>query len=133
MSELSLAPQKFFHKKNAFALVGATSSWTDHAYYLFLELEKKGYNVTPMSLDETQVCSLPAFSEFSYVPEIQHVIFATPDEDLALTFLKKMRDTGLNQVWFEEGFSTPQMEEFARLNFFEVVKGVNLLENLRKI
>jgi len=133
MSEHSLAPQKFFHKNTPFALVGASSSWTDHAYYLFLEMEKKGYRVTPMSLDETNVCGVPAFPELSNVPEIQHVIFATSDENLAMTYLQKMRDSGLNQAWFEKGFSTPQMEEFARINFFEVVKEVSLLESLRKI
>jgi len=133
MSEYSLAPQKFFNKAHSFALVGASSAWTDHAYDLFLELEKKNYTVTPMSENETLVCGVCAFPEFSNVPEIQHVIFATENEDIALRYLRKMRDSGITQCWFEEGFSTPEMEEFARLNFFEVVKGVNLLENLQKI
>ncbi len=133
MAEYSLPPQKFFHKDFTFALVGASSSWTDHAYYLFLELEKKGYNVIPLHKNETNVCGVPAFPDFIPVPEATHVIFAAEDPEISLHYLRKMRDTGLNQCWFEEGFSTPEMEEFARLNFFEVVKGVNLLESLRQI
>ncbi len=133
MSEYSLSPLKFFRKNEKFALVGASSSWTDHAYYLFLELEKKGYNITPLHTHETVICGVPAFPDFLHIPEVDRVIFASKDEELSLFYLRKMRDTGILKAWFEDGFSTPAMEEFARQNFFEVVKNINLLDTLQKI
>lgn len=133
MSEPVVFPEEFLQKEESFGLVGASSSWSDHAYYLFLELEKKGYTITPFHSKENVVCGVPAFSEFLYTPEIQRIIFATKEEDTALEYLRKMRDVGISKAWFEEGFSTPAMEEFAKQNFFEVVKEINLLETLRAL
>jgi predicted CoA-binding protein len=133
MSEHSLPPQKFFQKNQTFALVGSSSDKDSHAYHLFLEIEKKGYSVLPLHPIETMVCGVAAFPDLVHIPEATRVIFAADDEETSLLYLRQMRDRGLSMAWFEEGFSTPQMEEFARLNFFEVVKGVNLLETLRKI
>lgn len=133
MPEFSLPPQNFLHKDRVFALVGASASWEDHAYHLFLALEKKGYNVIPLHPSETNVCGVPSFPDFTAIPEATHVIFSSEDPEISLYYLKKMRDIGLNQCWFEEGLSTPEMEEFARIHFFEVVKEVNLLQALQKI
>ena len=133
MSEHTLAPQKFFQKNKTFALVGSSSNWNSYAYSLFLELEKKGYKVTPLHSSETTVCGIPAFPDLVHIPDVDRIIFASNEEEESLKYLQQMRDRGLSLAWFEKDLSTPMMEEFARNHFFEVVKGISLLESLRKI
>jgi predicted CoA-binding protein len=131
--EVFIPEEKILNKSFRFALAGASSAWNDHAYHLFLALEKEGYDVTPLHPEETNICNVPTFpSLISIQPPVDVVIFTSPDEDLSMRYLREMRDTGLYRAWFEEGFWTREMEVFADSNHFEVIKDRGLLKLLQK-
>lgn len=134
MSEHFLSPQNFLRKSKTYALVGASSTWQDHAYHLFLELEKQGYKITPVSTTDTNICGVPAYPSFLSFPPVDGVIFATKDEEIALKFLREMRDTDLNTAWFENmpDMTTSEMKNFAQLHFIETVQDHILLDMLQK-
>lgn len=126
-----MPPAEFLSKEKTYALVGASSSWQDHAYYLFLELEKAGFSITPLHPNENEICGVPAFPYLINIPPVDGVIFASKDEEVSLEYLKDMRDTGLYTAWFEEGCTTEEMKNFARIANFQTVQKTGLLEGLR--
>ncbi len=133
MPEISYDPYAMLNKDYRYALVGASSAWNDHAYHLFLALEKAGYTVIPVHPQETIICNVPAYpSLFSIFPVVDVVIFASENEELSLKYLREMRDFALYKAWFEEGHWSRAMEVFSTENFFEVIKGYSLFDIIRQ-
>lgn len=130
MSEYFLPPEEFLSPQKKYALVGGSDNWSDYGYELFLELEKNNIFFYPLSPEHTQINGVAAFPSLVSFEEVDGVIFATEDEDLAIKYLHQMQDVQMYKAWFEDGLTTAGMMRVARENSFQVVKDYNLKKML---
>jgi predicted CoA-binding protein len=89
---------------------------------IYREMKKKGYDVFPINPHTDQIEGDACYRDIASLPEVEGLIINTPSRE-TLNILKDAKNSGINNVWLQQGANSKEAVEFCQKNNMNYVAG----------
>jgi len=125
--------RKFLDKRNIFAVVGASRNPEKYGHQVYKDLRSAGYEVYPVNPKAEEILGDRCYADIKELPKKPDVVdFVVPPkatERILETCLKR----GITKAWLQPGSESEKAIKFCEDNGIEVVHGVCVMVQRRKV
>ena len=110
-----------FLASKKFTMAGVSRNPKKFGYMVFDHLKQKGYNITPINPNTTEINGVACYSDVLSVPEeIENLLIAVPKSQTA-DIVNQAKEKGVKRIWIQQMSDTAESMEIAKEAGIEVI------------
>ena len=125
--------QKFLDKRNVFAVVGASRNPEKYGHQVFKDLMKAGYKVYPINPNADEILGVKCYPSLKDLPEKPDVIDLVVPPQITEKVIRECKELGIRMIWMQPGSESENAIKFCKENGMDVVHGVCVMIERRKL
>ncbi|RLI31459.1 CoA-binding protein [Candidatus Bathyarchaeota archaeon] len=125
--------QKFLDKRNVFAVVGASRNPEKYGHQVFKDLMKAGYKVYPINPNADEILGVKCYPSLKDLPEKPDVIDLVVPPQITEKVIRECKELGIKMIWMQPGSESEDAIKFCKENGMDVVHGVCVMIERRKL
>jgi len=122
---------EFLHKKNVFAVVGASRNPKKYGHQVYKDLRNAGYRVYPVNPNANEVLGdkcYPSLEDLPVKPDVADLVVPPKVTEQVVKTCKRL---GIEKVWMQPGSESETAINFCKENEIDVVHGVCVMVERR--
>ena len=125
--------QKFLDKRNVFAVVGASRNPEKYGHQVFKDLKNAGYKVYPVNPNADEILGDKCYPSLKDLPEKPDVVDLVVPPQITERVVRECKELGIKMVWMQPGSESEDAIRFCKENGMDVVYGVCVMIERRKL
>jgi len=125
--------QKFLDKRNVFAVVGASRNPEKYGHQVFKDLMKAGYKVYPINPNADEILGVKCYPSLKDLPEKPDVVDLVVPPQITEKVIRECKELGIRMIWMQPGSESEDAIKFCKENGMDVVHGVCVMIERRKL
>lgn len=125
--------QKFLDKRNVFAVVGASRNPEKYGHQVFKDLMKAGYKVYPINPNADEILGVKCYPSLKDLPEKPDVVDLVVPPQITEKVIRECKELGIKMIWMQPGSESEDAIKFCKENGMDVVHGVCVMIERRKL
>jgi len=125
--------QKFLDKRNVFAVVGASRNPEKYGHQVFKDLMKAGYKVYPINPNADEILGVKCYPSLKDLPEKPDVVDLVVPPQITEKVIRECKELGIRMIWMQPGSESENAIKFCKENGMDVVHGVCVMIERRKL
>ena len=125
--------QKFLDKRNVFAVVGASRNPEKYGHQVFKDLKNAGYKVYPVNPNADEILGDKCYPSLKDLPEKPDVVDLVVPPQITEKVVRECKELGIKMIWMQPGSESEDAIKFCKENGMDVVYGVCVMIERRKL
>ena len=125
--------RKFLDKRNVFAVVGASRDPEKYGHQVYKDLRLAGYEVYPVNPKADEILGDRCYADIKELPKKTDVVDFVVPPKVTERILETCLKLGITKAWLQPGSESEKAVKFCEDNGIEVVHGVCVMIQRRKI
>jgi predicted CoA-binding protein len=92
-----------FYQSESFAILGLSQKKRNFAWSIFKAMKKLGKPIYPIHPDGGTVRDIQFYDSLSEIDKLPEAIIVCLNLDKVSGLLEKLRDSGIKEIWFQQG------------------------------
>ncbi|MBN2520634.1 MAG: CoA-binding protein [Bacteroidales bacterium] len=110
-----------FLESKKFTMAGVSRNKKKFGYVVFNELKQKGYDITPINPNTTEIDGTNCHADVLSVPgEIENLFIAVPKSQ-TVDIVKQAKEKGVKRIWIQQMSDTTEALETAKEAGIELI------------
>jgi len=124
---------KFLDRRNIFAVVGASTNPEKYGNKVFKELKDAGYRTYPVNPNCVELYGEKCYPNLHSLPELPDIVDIVVPPNITEKIVKECKKLGIKKVWMQPGSESEKAIKFCQRNGIEVIHGVCVMIERRKL
>lgn len=125
--------RKFLDKRNVFAVVGASRDPEKYGHQVYKDLRSAGYEVYPVNPKAEEILGDRCYASIKELPRKPDIVDFVVPPRVTERILETCLKLGVMKAWLQPGSESEKAIKFCEDNGIEVVHGVCVMVQRRKI
>jgi predicted CoA-binding protein len=116
-----------FLSSRKLAIAGVSRTPKKFGFEVFKTLREKGFEIFPINPAADQIDGIPCFKNISSLPVNIHHLLILTKKDQTKEVVKEALAKGIDNIWIQQGSSTPEAIELTRGHRINLITGECIL------
>ncbi len=125
--------KKILDRKNIIAVVGASRNPEKYGHQVYKELKTAGYKVYPVNPNTKEILGDRAYPDLHSLPVKPDIVNIVVPPKVTQETVKTCRELSIKTVWMQPGSESEQAINFCKTNDIDVIHGVCIMIERKKI
>ena len=125
--------KKVLDKKNIIAVVGASRNPEKYGHQVYKDLKTAGYEVYPVNPNTREILGDQAYPDLKALPLKPDIVNIVVPPEVTEKTVKTCKELGIEPVWMQPGSESEQALNFCKTNNIDVIHGVCIMIERKKI
>jgi predicted CoA-binding protein len=124
---------KVLDKRNVIAVVGASRNPEKYGHQVYKDLKAAGYKVYPVNPNAKEILGDKVYPDLRSLPVKPDIVNIVVPPTVTREVVKTCKELGITIVWMQPGSESKEAIEFCETNRIEVIHGVCIMIERKKI
>lgn len=121
------------NKKNIIAVVGASTNPEKYGYKVYKDLKEAGYKVYPVNPNASEILGDKCYPNLKSLPIKPDVVNTVVPPKITEEIVKECKKIGIKKIWMQPGSESEEAINFCNKNGIDVIYGVCIMIERRKL
>jgi len=125
--------KKALDKKNIIAVVGTSRNPEKYGHQVYKDLKTAGYKVYPVNPNTKMILGDKVYPDLKSLPVKPDIVNIVVPPKITEEIVKACKDLGIRTVWMQPGSEPEEATKFCDTNGIDVIYGVCIMIERKKI